>query len=50
MAKTNFQSIDGYIVACPPESHAYLQEIRKLIHSLAPDAKEKSVTRLHVSS
>jgi uncharacterized protein YdhG (YjbR/CyaY superfamily) len=41
MAKTNFQSIDGYIVACPPESHAYLQEIRKLIHSLAPDAKEK---------
>jgi uncharacterized protein YdhG (YjbR/CyaY superfamily) len=50
MAKTNFQSIDEYIAACPPESHAYLQEIRKLIHSLAPDAKEKSVTRLHVSS
>jgi uncharacterized protein YdhG (YjbR/CyaY superfamily) len=41
MAKTNFQSIDEYIAACPPESHAYLQEIRKLIHSLASDAKEK---------
>lgn len=41
MAKTNFQSIDEYIAACPPESRAYLQEIRKLIRRLAPDAKEK---------
>jgi uncharacterized protein YdhG (YjbR/CyaY superfamily) len=41
MAKTNFQSIDEYIAACPPNSQAYLREIRKLIHSLAPEAKEK---------
>lgn len=41
MAKTNFQSIDEYIAACPPESQDYLQQIRKLIHSLAPDAKER---------
>lgn len=41
MAKTNFQSIDEYIAACPPESQAYLREIRKLIRKLAPDAKEK---------
>lgn len=41
MAKTNFQSIDDYIAACPPESQAYLQEIRKLIRRLVPDAKER---------
>jgi len=41
MAKTNFQSIDEYIAACPPESQKYLREIRKLIHTLVPDAKEK---------
>lgn len=41
MAKTNFQSIDEYIAACPPESQAYLSEIRKLIHALVPEAKEK---------
>ena len=41
MAKTNFQSIDEYIAACPPESHAYLREIRKLIQNLTPNAKEK---------
>jgi uncharacterized protein YdhG (YjbR/CyaY superfamily) len=41
MAKTNFQSIDEYIAACPPESQAYLREIRKLIRRLAPDAKER---------
>lgn len=41
MAKTNFQSIDEYIAACPPDSQAYLREIRKLIRSLVPDAKEK---------
>lgn len=41
MAKTNFQSIDEYIAACPPDSQEYLRQIRKLIHSLAPDAKER---------
>ena len=41
MAKTNFQSIDEYFAACPVESLAYLVQIRKLIHALAPDAKEK---------
>jgi len=41
MAKTNFQSINEYIAACPPDSQAYLQEIRKLIRALVPDAKEK---------
>ena len=41
MAKTNFQSIDEYIAACPPDSQGYLQQIRKLIHSLVPDAKER---------
>jgi uncharacterized protein YdhG (YjbR/CyaY superfamily) len=41
MAKTNFQSIDEYIAACPPDSQAYLQEIRKLIRALVPDAKER---------
>ena len=41
MTKTNFQSIDEYITACPEESQAYLKQIRKLINSLVPDAKEK---------
>jgi uncharacterized protein YdhG (YjbR/CyaY superfamily) len=41
MAKTNFQSIDEYIEACPPESQAYLREIRTLIRALVPDAKER---------
>jgi len=41
MAKTNFQSIDEYIAACPPDSQANLREIRKLIQTLVPDAKEK---------
>jgi uncharacterized protein YdhG (YjbR/CyaY superfamily) len=41
MAKTNFQSIDEYIAACPAESQNYLREIRKLIHALVPEAKEK---------
>lgn len=41
MAKTDFQSIDEYIQSCPPDSRAYLNEIRRLIHALAPDAKEK---------
>ncbi len=41
MAKTNFQSIDEYISACPPDSQAYLRQIRKLIRTLVPDAKER---------
>lgn len=41
MAKTNFQTIDEYIAACPPDSQAHLREIRKLIHILVPEAKEK---------
>ncbi len=41
MAKTNFQSIDEYIASCSEDSQAYLVQIRKLIRSQAPDAKEK---------
>lgn len=41
MAKTNFQSVDEYIAACPEETHERLQEIRKTIKKLAPNAKEK---------
>ena len=41
MAKTNFQSIDEYIAACPPDSQDYLRQIRKLIRTLIPDAKER---------
>ncbi len=41
MAKTNFQSLDEYIEACPQDSQAYLREIRKLIRALVPEAKEK---------
>ena len=41
MAKTDFKSLDEYIAACPPESQAYLKQIRKLIHTLVPDAREK---------
>lgn len=41
MTTTNFQSIDEYIAACPKESQTYLKQIRKVIHSIAPGAKEK---------
>jgi uncharacterized protein YdhG (YjbR/CyaY superfamily) len=41
MAKTNFQSIDEYIAACPEQTHERLQEIRAAIKKLAPKAKEK---------
>lgn len=41
MTTTNFQSIDEYIAACPKESQTYLKQIRKVIHSIAPSAKEK---------
>ena len=41
MAKTNFQSIDEYIAACPEETHERLQAIRAAIKKIAPKAKEK---------
>lgn len=41
MAKTNFQSIDEYIAACPAQSQAYLHTIRKTIKSVAPKASER---------
>lgn len=41
MAKTNFQSIDEYIAACPEETHERLQMIRAEIKKIVPDAKEK---------
>ena len=41
MAKTNFQSIDEYIAACPEQSQSYMRKIRELIKTLAPEAKEK---------
>lgn len=41
MAKTNFQSIDEYIAACPEQSQTYVQKIREVIRSAAPKAKEK---------
>ena len=41
MAKTNFQSIDEYIAACPEQSQSYMQKIREMIKTIAPDAKEK---------
>jgi len=41
MAKTNFQSIDEYIAACPPETHEQLQQIREAVKRIAPDVKEK---------
>lgn len=41
MAKTNFQSIDEYIAACPPQSQRYVRKIREIVKSVAPNAKEK---------
>jgi uncharacterized protein YdhG (YjbR/CyaY superfamily) len=41
MAKTNFQSMDEYIAACPEETHERLQAIRAEIKRLAPEAREK---------
>ena len=33
--------MDEYIAACPPDSQAYLRQIRALIKTLAPEAKER---------
>lgn len=41
MAKTNFQSIDEYIAACPEQSQSYVQKIRETIRAVAPKVKEK---------
>lgn len=41
MAKTNFQSIDEYIAACPEQSQSYVQKIRETIRAAVPKAKEK---------
>ena len=41
MAEPKFQTIDEYIAACPPESQDYMKQIRKLIRTLVPDAKER---------
>ncbi len=41
MARTNFQSIDEYIAACPPQSREPLQTVREVIKRIAPDATEK---------
>ncbi|MBK9925336.1 MAG: DUF1801 domain-containing protein [Anaerolineales bacterium] len=41
MKKPGFTSMDEYIAACPEQSQNYLQEIRKMIKTIAPDAKEK---------
>lgn len=41
MAKTNFQSIDEYIAACPEQSQSYVQKIREIVKAVAPKAKEK---------
>ena len=41
MAKTNFQSIDEYIAACPEQSRERLEQIRAAVKKLAPKAKER---------
>lgn len=41
MAKTNYQTIDEYIAACPEGTQERLQKIREAVKKLAPAAKEK---------
>lgn len=40
MAKTNFKSIDEYIATFPNNVRDKLEEVRKIIHEAAPEAKE----------
>lgn len=40
MAKTDYKTIDQYHEAFPAESVERMQEIRQLIHQVAPDAEE----------
>jgi uncharacterized protein YdhG (YjbR/CyaY superfamily) len=39
--KTNFTTVDEYIVSCPEETRGRLQEIRAAVRVAVPDAKEK---------
>ena len=39
--RNGFTSIDEYIAACPEQSQSYMQKIREMIETIAPDAKEK---------
>ena len=39
--KTDFQSIDEYIAACPEQSQERLQQIRAVVKKLAPKATER---------
>ncbi len=39
-AMKQYKTIDAYIRACPKETHALLQSIRKVIKSVAPKAVE----------
>lgn len=41
MAKTNFQSVDEYIAAFPETTQKALEEVRSMIKSAAPEAREK---------
>ncbi len=41
MAKTNFQSVDEYIATFPEATQKVLEEVRSIIKSVAPEAKEK---------
>ena len=41
MAKTNFQSIDEYIAACPEQARERMEQIRATVKKLAPKAKER---------
>ena len=40
MAKTNYQSVDEYIVAQPPETHATLRRVRAVIRKALPKSTE----------
>ena len=41
MAKTDFQSIDEYIAACPAQAQSYLHKIRATVKAVVPEAREK---------
>lgn len=40
MAKTDYQSIDEYHAAFPPEIQERMQQVRSVIHDVAPEATE----------
>jgi uncharacterized protein YdhG (YjbR/CyaY superfamily) len=40
MAKTNYKTIDEYHETFPAELQARMQEIRELVHKVAPEAEE----------